>query len=55
VIALHCDNPSCNAWQREPYDSFLLLAGHGGHNHFCSVDCVMFWAAQFEPKETIGA
>jgi len=53
VIALHCDNPGCDSWQREPFDAFLVVAGQGGQNHFCSVDCIMFWAARFEPKSVV--
>ena len=53
MIALHCDNPDCDSWQREPYGDFLVLTGHDSRDHhFCGVDCVMMWAAAYgSPKE----
>lgn len=53
MIALHCDNPGCDTWQRAPFDAFLVLASNDGQNHFCSIDCVMFWTARFEPQTSI--
>lgn len=54
MIALHCDWHQCNSWQRAPFDRFLVLASaDGGQNHFCCTDCVMLWAAQFEPVTSV--
>ena len=55
MIALHCDNPDCDAWQREPFESFLALRGQDSRDHhFCCTDCILKWAAQFDPKESIA-
>jgi hypothetical protein len=55
LLALHCDYDQCDSWQREPSQSFLVLTGQDSKdNHFCSVDCIMHWAAQFGPKDVIA-
>lgn len=46
--ALHCDNTGCEAWQLDPAPGFLTLAGgySTSHSHFCTLNCLMHWAAE---------
>jgi hypothetical protein len=47
-LALHCDRAGCDAWQLAPAEAFLTLAGGYSttHSHFCSLDCLLHWAAE---------
>lgn len=46
--ALHCDHAGCETWQFAPAEAFLTLAGGHSteHHHFCTLDCLMHWAAE---------
>lgn len=55
---VYCDAADCGrhartaAKGRQPM-GFLCITGDGPPTHFCSWDCCMKYAAQFEPPEVI--
>ncbi|WP_188827629.1 hypothetical protein [Nocardia camponoti] len=55
-LAKHCDRDGCDSWQHidaEPSD-WAELHFVDDVRHFCSIDCVMNWAAaNSQPSETI--
>ena len=58
MIGWHCDRDECDSWVRA-YGEFarrwlVLGADDKVMAHFCSLDCLMHWAAKYsEPVETI--
>lgn len=52
--ALVCDGPDCNSWSLD-MDLFLTVKRSvmTDELHFCLWDCVLRYAAQFEPTEII--
>jgi hypothetical protein len=65
VIALHCDQDGCDSWARTgsyAAGEFLTVTGHDAvtkhtfEHIFCTLDCVMQWAAAHsEATEEISA
>jgi hypothetical protein len=56
MIARHCDGIGCDTWQRNNSrlpDEFLTVASHDEIWHFCCWDCLLKYAARFEPVEVI--
>ena len=54
----HCDGPGCETHAKTAAKGraamgFLTVSGDGPPNHFCGWDCVMKFAAQFDPPEII--
>lgn len=54
----HCDGPGCDCHATTAESSrmamgFLKITGDGPVKHFCSWDCVLKFAAKFEPTEII--
>lgn len=61
----HCDGPECDhhthaiPQPNPPHGWYILDAGTGSQNaparvgEFCSLDCVMKYAAQFDPPTVI--
>lgn len=51
----YCDEKDCNthAIMLAQHSCFLTVTGDGGSWHFCCWDCLMKYAAQFEPPEII--
>ncbi len=54
----HCDGPECECHAKTAETSrmaagFLKVTGDGEPLHFCSWDCVLRFAAKFEPTEII--
>lgn len=57
MLARHCDRDGCDTWQRLDTDlpnHFWDVTQDDTTNHFCSKDCLLHWAADSEPVETIG-
>lgn len=59
AYATHCDCEGCDTWQKVDSDfaPFLELAeGEDLLGHFCTLDCLMLWAAgNSEPTEVVDA
>lgn len=56
MIAYHCDTEGCDSWQRSEADNLVfhtLIDPDENETHFCSLNCVMLWAAAHSsPTET---
>lgn len=62
MMAYHCDRDGCDSWQRLPTANPLWLVLKGGsgslarESHFCTLDCLMHWAAERSaPTETVAS
>jgi hypothetical protein len=58
ATSFHCDRDECDSWQRagidgEIPDHWFALSTQTREieRHFCSRDCVMFWAASSKPVD----
>jgi hypothetical protein len=59
MYARHCDHrPECDSWQRIGAEQpvFITVAGPWQQEyHFCSLSCLMFWAAAHSaPTEVVS-
>lgn len=48
----HCDADGCDQWQPTDADVsifYVLVGPEDEENHFCSLNCVMLWAAKYSP------
>lgn len=53
MMAMHCDRSGCDKMEKDGHGSTFVVVDlpgyecpHEGQRHFCSMDCLMFWAAQ---------
>jgi hypothetical protein len=60
MYARHCDTEGCDTWQRIGADqpTFITVAGPatwGQEYHFCTLSCLIFWAAAHSaPTEVVA-
>ena len=57
-LAWHCDSPrDCNSWVKTSSDfdtyGFIKLE-YGNEYHFCSFDCLAYWAGSKPALETFN-
>ena len=53
MISFHCDRNTCDTWTYN-LPTMLRLTGQGdGEHHFCTLDCLMHWAAQHSEPTTV--
>jgi hypothetical protein len=50
---LHCDAKDCDTHGSDAYPHWLTVSGDGEPLHFCAWDCLMKYAAQFDPPTVI--
>lgn len=50
--AYHCDADGCDHWQQVDADApifYVLTDPNEEETHFCSLNCVLLWAAKYSP------